>query len=401
MNLRTCLCVQLALTLAVGLDAQPDREAEVEPETHSLDVAAVLARGCDILLELQEGDGNREWPYEGVYRTNEGDRRRVIPIGYRVGGTAIASLALIEAPGFTANAARQAAVQRGVEFILEALDEPLMQPSTAEHYDVRGWGHIYALLLLLRVEEKGLVPEQQRVAVDDATAWLVEALQDTAIDKYGGWNYAGRRRSSPFMTAPGLQALFQAAAHGHEVSTQIVEEGLAALERGRARSGSIAYATPATSRSETGEDKLSMMDKLPGSMGRMVVVETTLMAAGRGDADRLSAAVEAFFEHWEQLEVRRQKTGTHVRPYGVAPYYFMFAHYYAAQAIEMLTDAKERERQRTRLLQTLARVMQDEGGWNDRVFDRSRNYGTAMGLMAVMMRDLPRPHVWPPALKGK
>ena len=46
------------------------------------------------------------------------------------------------------------------------------------------------------------------------------------------------------------------------------------------------------------------MDKLPGAMGRMAAVEATLMAAGRGDQSRLVAAVEAFFEHWEQLEVR-------------------------------------------------------------------------------------------------
>ena len=64
-------------------------------------VDAAVTRGVKVILECQEG---AEWPYEGVYRTNEGGRRAVIPIGYRVGGTAIASLALIEAPGFATNA---------------------------------------------------------------------------------------------------------------------------------------------------------------------------------------------------------------------------------------------------------------------------------------------------------
>lgn len=397
MKLRTTTCVLLA-ALPIGvLQAQ----GAIEAEARTFDVEDALARGCDILLEMQEGEGAREWPYEGVYRTNEGKRRRVIPIGYRVGGTAIASLALIDAPGYATHDARRGAVERGLEFILGALGEPLMQPSTEDTYDVRGWGHIYALLFLLRLQENGSVPEEQRETVAKATEWLVTALQDTAIDGAGGWNYGGRSRSSPFMTAPGLQALFQAAAHGYAVETSVVEEGLAALERGRAQSGSIAYSVPADSRADTEEEELSMMDKLPGSMGRMMIVEATLMAAGRGDDARLSASVEAFFEHWKQLEVRKQKTGTHIQPYGVAPYYFMFAHYYAAQAIEMLADADERERQRARLWQTLARVVEEEGGWNDRVFDRSRNYGTAMGMMALMMRDLPRPHLWPPNVKSK
>ena len=373
----------------------------VDARVASLDVDSVVAQCCEVLLEMQEGEGQREWPYEGVYRTNEGDRRRVIPIGYRVGGTSIASLALIQAPGYAGDGARRAAVERGLEFVLEALDEPLMQPATEDAYDVRGWGHVYALSFLLRLQEISAVPESSRDAVRDATAWLIDALQASAIDKAGGWNYAGRSRSSPFMTAAGLQALFQATAHGYPVDTKVVDEGLAALERGRAKSGSIAYAVPPASRADVEEDQLSMMDKLPGSMGRMLIVEATLAAAGRGDDARLAAAVDVFFEHWEQLEVRRQKNGTHIQPYGVAPYYFMFAHYYAAQAIEMLADRELRAVQRARLHDTLAGVIEEDGGWNDRVFDRSRNYGTAMGMMALMMRDLPKPHPWPPVMKGE
>ncbi len=390
------------LLLLATAQAQPDGKQATKSVAKSaaplLDLDTTLRRGCDILLEMQEGDDSREWPYEGVYRTNEGGRRRVIPIGYRVGGTSIAGLALIEAPGFADTSSRVESVERGVEFILEALDDPLMAPSTQDRYDVRGWGHIYALLFFLRMQELGVVPEAHAEAVTSRIGWLVDALEKSAI-RPGGWNYAGRRRSSPFMTAPGLQALFQAAAHGHSVSDRVVDRALDALERGRAKSGSIAYGTPKESRAEVEEDELSFMDKLPGSIARMAVVETTLMRAGRGDPARLSAAVEAFFEHWEQLEKRRQKTGTHVRPYGVAPYYFMYGHYYVAQAIELLADEAERERQRDRFHRIMTDVQEEDGGWNDRVFPRSRNYGTAMGMMAIMMKDLPRPHVWPPQAK--
>src|SRR5262245_56657778 len=35
------------------------------------DPAAIVQQGCAILLEMQEGDPRREWPYEGVYRERE------------------------------------------------------------------------------------------------------------------------------------------------------------------------------------------------------------------------------------------------------------------------------------------------------------------------------------------
>ena len=193
------------------------------------------------------------------------------------------------------------------------------------------------------------------------------------------------------MTAPGLQALFHAAARGETVDPQVIEAGLDALERGRAAAGSIAYAVPAESRATTLEEDLRFMDLLPGAIGRMVCVESTLDLAGRGDQARLQAAIDAFFEHQGELEKRRKQTGTHVRPYGVAPYYFVFGHYYAAQAIERLEDAEARDVARTRLREILAGIREENGGWNDRVFPRSRAYGTAMTLLALRMQELPEP----------
>lgn len=343
--------------------------------------AEAVQRGCAILLEVQEGEGRREWPYEGVYR---------------VGGTSIACLALIAAPGYAdeSGAARRAAVERGLAFVLESLDQPLMEPRREDDYDVRGWGFIYALQLCADLERRALVPEAQRKAVERAIPRLVKALEDTAIPKAGAWNYADQRAPAPFMTAPALEALFAAQAGGRKVSAKVVAQALASLERGRAASGSIAYSTPGEPRGKTPESDLGMMDLLPGSIGRMVASEAALTLGGLGDQERLAAAVEAFFAHWDQLEARRQKVGTHEQPYGVAPYYFMYAHDHAALAIELLDDVALRERQRARLDALLAQVAEAEGGWNDRVFPRSRSFGTAMGMLALLQRDAPAAARW-------
>ena len=122
----------------------------------------------------------------------------------------------------------------------------------------------------------------------------------------------------------------------------------------------------------------------------MLACEATLTLGGRGDQGRLAAAVQAFFEHWIQLEVRRKQTGTHTGAYGVAPYYFMYAHRQAALAIELL-PAAERERQRARLVGLLAEVEEDEGGWNDRVFPRSLSFGTATVILALLQPELVDP----------
>lgn len=358
------------------------------------DPAVAVRRGCEILLAAQEGEGKREWPYEGVYRVHEkGADAPVIPIGYRVGGTSIACLALLAAPGYDGpeESERRAAVARGVEFVLEALAHPLMEAERVHAYDVRGWGFVYALALFVELERRALVPEEHTRAVTKAIPRLVRALEETALEKVGGWNYAGREAPAPFMTAPALRALCAARAGGHPVSKRVLEDALDSLERGRARSGSIAYATPRDARAQASEDELGFMDRLPGSTGRMLAAESTLALFGRGDPERIALAVRAFFAHWDELEKRRRKTGTHVEPYGVAPYYVLHAHLCAAQAIELLPDPAERAAQRAELVARLARIQEPDGGWNDRVFPRSLSFGTATVILALLQPELATP----------
>jgi len=134
------------------------------------------------------------------------------------------------------------------------------------------------------------------------------------------------------MTAPCLQVLFEARAQGLAVDDAVVARALAALERCRTPEGNFAYSAS----SQTREPERSM----PGATGRMVSGEMVLLLAGRGTPERVASAIDAFVAYWQELERRRAKTGTHVPPYGVAPYYFQYAHWYAAQAAELLEGAR-------------------------------------------------------------
>jgi len=383
--------------------AEPKKFTEFPvPEAAPLDVEAASKQAIAAMLALQEGEDGDPWPYEGVYREDRKGREDPgqLPVGYRVGGTAIACLGLIATPGYRGDEARKAAVERGLEFVLATLDAPRMQIEFIGTYDVRGWGHIYALQLLLMLEDRGLVPGSVK-EVPAKTKWLVKALVESAIPQSGGWNYSRgsgylspNNKASTFMTAPALQALFHAKARGHTVPDEVVTQALDALERSRAKPGGYAYGAPAESQADVEEEKLSMMDKTPSSAARAVACETTLLLAGRGDQKRLETAIDRFFAHWDDLAVRKSQPFTHVKPYGIAPYYFMFGHVYCAQGIEQLASAEKRELLRAKLRAVLALSREEDGSWNDRQFGRSGGYGTAFALLTLHMPSLPKPVPW-------
>lgn len=361
------------LLLAFGLPTAPPGDGP--GPTPTIDEA--LARAVEVLIERQEGPERAEWPYEGVYRV--GGR---IPIGYRVGGTAIVALALVAAPGYEQDPARRAALERGLGFLLGALDHPLMDPVYGGGYDVRVWGHAYALTLLLELERRELVPEVHAEGAAAAVGRCLAALAATEIPEAGGWSYsrapslAAPSPPSAFMTAPIVMALIDAAAAGHGVERALIERALDALERGRTPAGGVTYAV------RDGRPR-GGTDSVPGSAGRMAATEAALVLGGRSDPARLRGAVDAFFVHWEHLEARRQGTGTHTGPFGIAPYYFYYAHYYAARAIELLPPA-ERAEYRRRLRERVIATREGDGSWNDRVFPRSSAYGTAMAVLALL-----------------
>src|SRR5690606_10375618 len=105
------------------------------PDVPPLDAAAATKKAIAAVLTLQE-DGS-QWPYEGVYREDRG----LLPVGYRVGGTAITVMGLVAAPGYKDDQERLQAVERGIEFVLATLDHDRMNDGFLGTYDVRGWGH--------------------------------------------------------------------------------------------------------------------------------------------------------------------------------------------------------------------------------------------------------------------
>ncbi len=347
------------------------QETEKETKQAELTIEGAIAAGVEQLLAIQNDDGC--WPYEGVYRVNQ-----KIPVGYRIGGTAICCEALMYATSKD-NKKANLAIQRGVELILKELEHPLMKPSQEDVYDVRVWGHIYALDLFCRLKSAQRCPELESRYVP----WI-ETLTTTLLHeelKKGGWNYANHRVHAAFVTAPAVQSLLWAHQSGHEIPSEVFNRAKGAFERSRNPEGAYAYSGDISERRRA---------KLPGSIARSAVSELTLQLLGENRHEEIGDAIDAFHVHWDELEKRRKKSGTHKPPYGVAPYYFYYGHRYAAQSIQGLPESARAE-QFQKFNAVLMKTRDEDGTWNDRVFPRSRAYGTAMSILALLGDKVPLP----------
>jgi hypothetical protein len=335
----------------------------------------LLTRAVAELVKIQEDGG--AWPYEGVYRVEKD-----IPIGYRVGGTAIAAGTLLHAAPDD-KAARQA-VERGLAFVLKGLDHPLMAPSTRDGYDVRVWGQACALEFLCQVRQA----KAQGDRAKDVAAWIPKLVETLLTEELpgGGWNYASRQRPASFVTAPVVQALLWARGQDEKVPDAVFERSRKVLEAARTTEGAFAYSGGAAR--EPGP-----IDKPAGSSARSAVCETTLLLLGGGSTERVRSALDAFHTHWDELARRRRQTGTHEGPFRIAPYFFYYGHRYAAQAIVVLPE-KEQAKERRRLEEVLLKTRDEDGTWNDRVFARSRAYGTSMAVLVLLGDRAPLPPRW-------
>ena len=171
--------------------------------------ATLVARAVKELVPLQETDG--DWPYEGVYRV-----RGEIPIGYRIGGTALVSQALLYgAPPTDKNVT--AAMERGLDFMFAGLADSRMAPSTRDAYDVRVWGQCCALeyLCRLRAAKRWF---DRREKVDSWIPKLTAALIEEELSG-GGWNYGNTRvldsTLRPFCSTTGLALMALAGRRGN------------------------------------------------------------------------------------------------------------------------------------------------------------------------------------------
>ena len=194
----------------------------------------------------------------------------------------------------------------------------------------------------------------------------------------GGWNYARHDAPASFVTVTVVQALLRARGQGFEVPKELFDRAKKSLDAARADDGAFLY----SGKFKEGQVRKTS-DELAGSAARAAGCEATLRLLGGSSTEHLQGALNVFHDHWADLEQRYRKPGTHAGPHQIAPYYFFYGHRYAAQAIQLLPEA-DRAAERDRLRKLLLKTRDADGTWNDRVFDRTKNYGTTMVLLSLL-----------------
>jgi probable HAF family extracellular repeat protein len=385
-------------------------------------VQEMVDRGVSQLLKMQEpevdsqdhpvGDPNH-WEYEYITGTSR-----------PVGTTAICAEALLLAPGYAEDQARQEAVERATLYLLNGT------------LGCGGKGdEVFLLRFLLRLEKLGKVPcaavdPPDRLGVKDKILALIDVLGCVSTrslpspeNSAPGYPYSGGDNSySIFFQAPALLALADARDLGYAVDTTVVHSGLDSLLKSRVCAGKNAGAylyqgttstlggtpnllancadPPETTDTAVENSWSCWIATIPGSISRMAAAETSLfrwgippdpqICGGPANPANLHSAIGMFFDDkpyrpssaypsltaYDWLHSQKGR-GAHAPPYNIAEYFFMYALYHNAVAVEALwngvgaSGCPECPGWRTTLVDRLQENREADGTWSERCISGS------------------------------
>jgi hypothetical protein len=386
-------CCWFWLLLTGGLGAQElSRTAQwlldtpvptpVEPADRQ-QVEHAIRRGLDFLLGDQRSDGS----WGSATRTKGLNIYAPIPGAHQAFRAAVTSLclsALIESGDQRPEV--QQAIERGRIWLSQQLPHVRRAEPTAI-YNV--WTHAYSIRALANLHRHYADQPQLQARMIGLMQQQVEMLSRyEGLD--GGWGYydfgaqTQRPNAEPtsFTTATALIALHEAQQLGVTVPQPLVQRAIASLLRQRKPDYSYYYSDngPVENR------PMWEINRPGGSLGRSQSCNLALRLWGdKSISDRvLTVWLDRLFGRNLWLDMGRKRPIPHESHFLVAGYFFYYGHYYAAQCIEQLPPA-ERARHQSQLAAVLLRLQERDGSWWDFPFyDYHQQYGTAMGVMALL-----------------
>ena len=263
---------------AVEAFPRPDPVEPPSPEA----IEKAIDDGVSYLLRAQNPNGS--W---GSARNTKG-LNIYAPIpgahhAFRSAVTAMAITALIETGSLEGSKEVAPALRRGEDWLLENL--PGVRRATGDAI-YNNWAHAYGCQALARMLQRA--PNDGREArIRNVIATQLKRLESyESID--GGWGYYDFRAqtkqpsssSISFMTATVLIALHDLKEGGIEVPVELVERGIAAINRQRKPDNSYAYGEYLKLRPMRG------INRPAGSLGRSQACNLALRVVGRRDHHR-------------------------------------------------------------------------------------------------------------------
>jgi hypothetical protein len=346
---------------AAAQEAQPGHPFEEVPETLAPEAArASLERSLAWLVEAQNESGS--WGTGALDGLLELGFSVESYYDWQVAACALAVMALAEAEE---TPARRAALERGVNWLCTT-----RLPARGSDWDVDyTWPALYGTVACVRLAEDprfGAAPWSELVRARGGQ-FLAILLRNQAPD--GGWAYYddppfARRPhwSTSFCTALVLPSLARAQDLGWGPEPAVLERATRYVRRCALPNGAYEYDLRPVPRISGGEH----INDVKGSLGRIQVCNWGLASVGEPHVtpDRLREGLDAFFREHRFLDVARMRPIPHEAYYFNAGYFYFFAHYYAALAIELL-PAEEREALHARLRPHLVKTQRQDGSCSD------------------------------------
>jgi hypothetical protein len=277
----------------------------------------------------------------------------------------------------------QASLDRAADYLVAHAD--VKRPA---HWDIDNvWGSVYGLQGTVRMLASGRFAGTPREAgLKTAAAEFVDGLSRYQSPN-GGWAYYADANAAwrpewatSFTTAAAVLALTEARAAGVRVPHLMAEKAVAAVRKCRLPTGAYTYSvSPIPS-----PGRLTWIDQVKGSLGRIQVCDLALHTAGGGlpVADRRRALTQ-LQEHHRFLDAALRKPIPHEAYYFNSAYFYLWAHYYGAILLETL-PAGDQQAFWPMIQREVMKTQEPDGGmWDFYMSSHTKPYGTSFGVMAL------------------
>jgi len=343
----------LLLTLAVAPQSSVPRADETMTAG---DAREALDRAVAWLVAHQGTDGS--WATAVMETVQEYEYSVASFYAWKVAAHALACMALLEVEE---TAERRGALERGLNWLCTA--EP---PKRGNDWDTDyGWGALYGFVATVEAaDDPRFEGGEWPASIEAAGRGFLDILLRIQSPN-GGWAYYddpifSRRPTwdTSFCTALVLPALARALELGWLEDVAVLERAQRYVRRCALPNGAYSYDLDMIPRWNGGEH----IDAVKGSLARIQVCNWGLAATGdrKITPERIREGLERFFRHHRFLDAGRMRPIPHEAYYANAGYFYMFGHYYAAQAIQLL-PAAEREGFHARLRPHLVRAQRRSG----------------------------------------
>jgi len=313
-------------------------------------------RAVDWLLEAQREDGS--WAWGAMDSLQETFFNVETFYAWKLASHSIACMAL---RAVEPSPELDAALRGGLRYLLETRD-----PKRGNTWDTDyAWGALYAYVACSEAAADARFQGPAWDAELEAAAKRYLAILLKLQTPLGGWAYYDNptfsqrpKWDTSFCTALVLPALADGVQRGWMQDDAALRRAVRYVQRCALPNGAFTYSLDPIPDIYGGVG----INRTKGSLSRIQVCHWGLAKAGdpRITPERVRAGLGMFMRQHRFLDAARMRPIPHEAYYANAGYFYMFGHYYAAEAIQLLPEA-EREDWHAQLRPHLMRAQNRDG----------------------------------------